>query len=207
MNGANRPIPARPGELEHSDDAAGPPWSDRHYLYPHTFQPAEQRPGSGAWAGAGAWPAGELLGPAPLSRHNQTSVQAVIGDELRMPAVWCELGSCISRFSDAAALGESDVRSRALAADWRQDALGRLACPSCVQRDPTFWISYPVVPRPAEDVPPARALRTEQCSEVAQAPDMTWISRPGLQLAMTKDVEPRSARLRKRKSGRHRLTT
>ena len=68
-------------------------------------------------------------------------------------------------------------------------------------------LSYPVVPRPAQHVPPAGALRTEQGSEVAQAPDMTWISRPGLQLALTKDVEPRSARLRKRQSGRHRLTT
>ena len=70
--------------------------------------------------------------------------RAVIGDELRMPIMWCEMGSCISWHSDPAALGEADIRARALAAGWRVDALGRLACPRCQQSDGRFWATHPV---------------------------------------------------------------
>ena len=45
--------------------------------------------------------------------------------------MWCEMGSCISRHADPAALGEADARVRAIKAGWRIDALGRLACPRC----------------------------------------------------------------------------
>jgi hypothetical protein len=72
--------------------------------------------------------------------------QAVIGDQLRMPIMWCEMGSCISWYADPAALGEADTRARAIGAGWRIDALGRLACPRCQQTDPRFWASCPVVP-------------------------------------------------------------
>jgi hypothetical protein len=72
--------------------------------------------------------------------------RAVIGDQLRMPVMWCELGSCISWYADPAALGEADTRARAIGAGWRIDALGRLACPRCQQTDPRFWASRPVVP-------------------------------------------------------------
>jgi hypothetical protein len=71
---------------------------------------------------------------------------AVIGDRLRMPVMWCEMGSCISWYTDPAALGEADTRARAIGAGWRIDALGRLACPQCQQSDPRFWTSCPVVP-------------------------------------------------------------
>jgi hypothetical protein len=74
----------------------------------------------------------------------QITARAVIGDELRMPIVWCEMGSCISWHSDPAALGEADIRARAIAADWRVDALGRLACPRCQQSDGRFWATHPV---------------------------------------------------------------
>jgi hypothetical protein len=70
----------------------------------------------------------------------------VIGDQLRMPVMWCEMGSCISWYTDPAALGEADTRARAIRVGWRIDALGRLACPRCQQTDPRFWASYPVVP-------------------------------------------------------------
>ena len=60
--------------------------------------------------------------------------------------MWCEMGSCISWYADPAALGEADTRARAIAAGWRIDALGRLACPRCQQSDPGFWASRPVVP-------------------------------------------------------------
>jgi hypothetical protein len=137
-------------ELGRSDDAARPTCSDRSYYYPHAWQPVREQPRSQPWAPARAGPTAELLGPGTFSGCNQASAHAVIGDELRRPAVWCELGSCSSRFTDAAALGESDVRSRALAVGWRQDALSRLACPGCAQHDPTFRSSYPLCPgRPA----------------------------------------------------------
>jgi len=73
-------------------------------------------------------------------------VRAVIGDQLRMPIMWCEMGSCISWHSDPAALGEGDARARAIRAGWRIDAFGRLACPRCQQTHPGFRVSRPVVP-------------------------------------------------------------
>jgi hypothetical protein len=69
----------------------------------------------------------------------------VIGDQLRIPIMWCELGCCISWYTDPAALGEGDVRLRAIGAGWRIDAFGRLACPRCQQTDPGFRASRPVV--------------------------------------------------------------
>ena len=74
------------------------------------------------------------------------TVRAVIGDELRMPIMWCEMGSCISWHADPAALGEADTRARAIGSGWRIDAFGRLACPRCQQIDPGFWATGPVVP-------------------------------------------------------------
>ena len=70
----------------------------------------------------------------------------VIGDQLRMPVMWCEMGSCISWYTHPAALGEEDTRACAIGAGWRIDALGRLACPQCQQTDPGFWAASPVVP-------------------------------------------------------------
>ena len=72
-------------------------------------------------------------------------MRAVIGDQLRMPVMWCEMGSCISRHADPAALGEGDARARAIGAGWRIDAFGRLACPRCQQTEPGFRASRPVV--------------------------------------------------------------
>ena len=73
-------------------------------------------------------------------------VPAVIGNQLRMPIMWCEMGCCISWHADPAALGEGDARARAIGAGWRIDAFGRLACPRCQQTDPGFRVSRPVVP-------------------------------------------------------------
>ena len=73
------------------------------------------------------------------------TMRAVIGDELRMPIMWCEMGSCISWCADPSALGEADARARAISVGWRVDALGRLACPQCQQTDPRFWATSPVV--------------------------------------------------------------
>jgi len=70
--------------------------------------------------------------------------RAAIGDELRIPLAWCEMGSCISHYAAPAALGEADIRARPIAAGWRVDALGRLACPQCQQGDSWFWTAHPV---------------------------------------------------------------
>lgn len=74
------------------------------------------------------------------------SVRAIIGDEIRIPIMWCQFGTCITRYTHPDALGEQDLRGRALAAGWRYDALGRLACPDCAQHNPAFWPTR--APRP-----------------------------------------------------------
>jgi hypothetical protein len=70
----------------------------------------------------------------------------LIGDELRTPTAWCEMSSCISWHADRSALGEADIRARAISAGWRIDALGRLACPRCQQTSASFRATRPVVP-------------------------------------------------------------
>ena len=54
------------------------------------------------------------------------------------------MGACISHHADPAALGEADIRARAISAGWRVDRLGRLACPQCQQNGSGFWASHPV---------------------------------------------------------------
>ena len=84
--------------------------------------------------------------PPTVSRGQRPEpVRAVIGDEIRIPFIWCEFGICDATYTHPDALGERDLRDRALAAGWRYDALGRRACPSCAQHDPTFWTARPPV--------------------------------------------------------------
>jgi hypothetical protein len=85
--------------------------------------------------------------PASTSRAScsGTTERALIGDRLRIPIVWCEIAPCISHHTDPAALGEADIRGRALSAGWRFDRLGRLTCPECQQSSPWFWPAHPVV--------------------------------------------------------------
>ena len=124
-----------------NDDRAEPP-------YDSTRPEVSARPATSAAPARPAGPPG-------------ASVRAVIGDQLRIPIMWCEMGCCISWFSDPAALGEGDARARAIGADWRIDALGRLACPRCQQTDRDFRASRPVVPwdRYTAIVAAARATR------------------------------------------------
>lgn len=81
-----------------------------------------------------------LLGPA------LTTERAIIGDLLRQLAAWCQIGACIASHTDEAALGEADIRNRAVAAGWCVDLFGRLVCPSCQQRYPV-WSARPPVQR------------------------------------------------------------
>jgi hypothetical protein len=89
-------------------------------------------------------PGATTPGPAGTKARIEITERAAIGDELRIPLAWCEMGSCISHYTDPAALGEADIRARAIAAGWRADALGRLACPQCQQGDSWFWTAHPV---------------------------------------------------------------
>jgi len=163
---------------------------DRSYLYPDAWPPS---------ARAGA----DLRGDVTLGR-------AVIGNELRIPVVWCEFGSCIGRYADAAALGQSDVTASAIAIGWRRDSLGRLACPACVQHDPTFTSVYPLVPRgPAVTAADQAANPAhEEASadeDVAFPADWAVISSPRLKLAAMADTASgKPGWFRHRDGGRHR---
>ena len=86
----------------------------------------------------------EAMTRAEARARARVTGRAVIGDELKIPIMWCEMGACIFRYSDPAALGEADIRARAIGAGWRVDALGRLACPRCQQSDGQFRTTHPV---------------------------------------------------------------
>ena len=110
------------------------------------------QPEAAAEPEAAAWPvpmaepeAAAEPARAEAPEHATSTMRAVIGDELRIPIMWCEMGSCISWCTAPSALGEADARARAISAGWRIDALGRLACPRCQQTDPRFWATRQVV--------------------------------------------------------------
>lgn len=69
---------------------------------------------------------------------------AVIGDQLHLPILWCEMPRCINWHHDPDSLGERDTRERAIARGWRTDALGRLACPGCQQSRADYRTPQPV---------------------------------------------------------------
>jgi len=100
----------------------------------------------------------DMITAPPVSRlpamRRWRPMRAIIGDEIRVPILWCEFGSCIARYTSREVIGERDLRARALAVGWRYDALGRLACPSCVRHDPSFRVSR--LPAPASQYPRRR---------------------------------------------------
>jgi hypothetical protein len=97
-------------------------------------------------ADATARPPNTVSGRHEMRESAEIIEPAPIGDALRMPIAWCEMGSCISHYEHPAALGEADIRARAIEAGWRVDALGRLACPQCQRSGPWFWTTHPIVP-------------------------------------------------------------
>jgi hypothetical protein len=106
------------------------------------------------------------------------TARAVIGDELRIPLAWCEMGSCISRYADPAALGEADIRARAVAAGWRADALGRLACPQCQQGESWFWTAHPAALWDRDTAVAMTSLMAAAVREIAGV-DGTAVLEPG----------------------------
>ena len=159
------------------DDSCGEPPGDVHAGADGADHPcrearAEAGAGAEAHAEADADAGAEARAHAEADAHTGPTERAVIGDELRMPIMWCEMGSCISWYTDPAALGEADTRVRAIGAGWRIDALGRLACPRCQQNDPCFWASRPVVPWDRY-MAIARAARVAAVSGEGTAEDAT----------------------------------
>jgi anti-sigma regulatory factor (Ser/Thr protein kinase) len=104
------------------------------------------RASAGAVASARAEAGARAADVAPAEARVRAPItgRAVIGDQLRIPTACCEMGSCISWHGDPAALGEADIRARAIRAGWRVDALGLLACPRCQQAAPGFRATRPV---------------------------------------------------------------
>jgi hypothetical protein len=110
-------------------------------------QDAPARPVAVATAPADAGACvGAAAGRHEISRDLPLAQRAPIGDQLRLPIAWCEMGSCISHHADPHALGEADIRARAISSGWRVDALGRMACPKCQQTSPWFWTTQPITP-------------------------------------------------------------
>jgi hypothetical protein len=87
----------------------------------------------------------------PLAEPVAITEHCVIGDQIRVPAAWCDRG-CGRQFADPAALGEADNRARAVAAGWCTDDCSRLVCPACQQRP-----GPPPVPGPWADAGGARS--------------------------------------------------
>jgi hypothetical protein len=126
-------------------------------------------PAGDAWR-AGAPPA-ETASAGRAGRRADVEIteRAAIGDELRIPLAWCEMGSCIARHADPSALGEADIRARAIAAGWRLDALGRLVCPQCQQGDSWFWTAHPVALWDRETAVAMTTLMAAAMREIASA--------------------------------------
>ena len=151
-------VPASPGHAEPASYARARP-AGPGYAVPAGYGragPADGRarpqapagPAAPARTATPATPAAPARPAAPAAPAGPagTAVRAVIGDQLRVPVMWCEMGSCISWHADPAALGEADTRARAIGAGWRIDAFGRLACPRCQQANPGFRAPRQVMP-------------------------------------------------------------
>jgi hypothetical protein len=117
-------------------------------------------------------PAADPQLPRPPRRHDPlahpvaVTEHCVIGDQIRVPAAWCDMVGCAARFADPAALGEADNRARALVAGWCADPVGQLMCPACQQRDdvagprsvPGHGVDGDRDPAPTADASTAEAL-------------------------------------------------
>ena len=151
-----RPYVEHPADGPRSASRRMPRFSPRHNPAPPDYDPAEDAPAPPLPQRPHARPAPSKGGaplppPSAVSRGQRPQpARAIIGDEIRIPFIWCEFGTCDATYIHPDALGERDLRNRALAAGWRYDMLGRRACPSCAQHDPTFWTAPPPAPVPGD---------------------------------------------------------
>jgi hypothetical protein len=158
-----------PGDAHAGPDGVSGPWPEAlaaadALAEARARAQADARAEARARAQADARAQAEADARAEAAARAEMTGRAVIGDQLRMPIMWCEMGSCISWHADPAALGEADTRARAIDAGWRIDAFGRLACPRCQQTDPGFWATGPVV-RWDRYTAVARAARAAGCGD------------------------------------------
>ena len=172
-SGGRRQPPPSGGWRQPPETTAEPVPLRRPYIPPDAFPPRDQtpppatrfrprrRPAAQGQAPGGASGGGSIptSPPSPPSKRlpamrRWRPMRAIIGDEFRTPMLWCEFGSCIARYTSEDAVGEHDLRTRALSAGWRYDALGRLACPGCTRHDPSFLDGRPSAP--AGRYPPTR---------------------------------------------------
>ena len=139
-------------------------------------RPAGKSPGA-AWLRAGssrAWDHGTPIPAAepgrlradPLTDPIAITEQPVLGDQIRRPLAECEIARCAGRYEDPVAVGEADVRARAVGAGWRHDAVGRLVCPAC-QRRPDAWAAYPA--DPAAPAPAGEARQPDTNARAGEA--------------------------------------
>jgi len=130
----------------------------------------------------------------PLAGPVAITERAVLGDRIRRTTAWCEMPCCISRYEHPAALGEADIRGRALAAGWRHDGLGCLACPYCQRRNPGLWVTDPVA---RQDRAPAHGGRHHTGQPRAGRLGAVWtaLSARVQALARGEDRRPRGPRL------------
>jgi hypothetical protein len=128
-------------------------------------------------------PADPLPGPVAITER------AVLGDQLRRPTAWCEMPACISLHDDPAAVGEADIRSRALAAGWRHDAVGRLVCPYCQQRNPGLWVAYPLA---RQHPPSAEVSRQHPAHARPGRIDAVWTTLSAWQRQVRNDLAHRT---------------
>jgi hypothetical protein len=148
---ARRTSPRGPRPEPRAATAPAPPTAPDEVIPPAEIIPADEataraeaRARVRASARAEAMVRAEVMARTEAGTPARTTGRAVIGDELRIPIIWCELDGCISRHSDPAALGEADILARAVAAGWRVDALSRPVCPRCQQSNGRFWATHPV---------------------------------------------------------------
>jgi len=113
----------------------------------------------------------------PLAHPVAVTEHCVIGDQIRMPAAWCDMMGCAARFADPAALGEADNRARALVAGWSTDPVGQLVCPACQQH------VHAAVPQP---VPGHGADEDRDPAPVAAALDRRRGGSESVRLVMTR---------------------
>jgi hypothetical protein len=132
---------------------------------PRVWAQATARPGRPD----GPMPADPLAGPVAITPR------AVAGDQSRRPTACCEMAACLSRYDDPAALGEADIRARALGAGWRHDTAGRLICPYCQRRRPGSRAAFPVA---AQDIPPGRGPGQQTGHSRAGRISAVWLTLP-----------------------------